>query len=89
MNEMHPGVPIFAFLDWGGGKDRPLDVFSQQLSANDQDTFLKVADEFFTRKGVKFIYPCMAEIWGNRQKKLMAHTTRTIRLPLNLILMAQ
>ena len=50
-------ISIFAFIDWGGSSNSPLGVFSQKLIPDDQIEFLEIADEFFQKKGINFIYP--------------------------------
>ena len=50
-------VSIFVFIDWGGDSNSPLGVFSQKLSKNDQEEFLKISDNFYRNKGLIFIYP--------------------------------
>ena len=51
------GIPIFARIDYGGRGRTPLYVFSQELNKHEAREFLRKADEFFSRKGVIFIYP--------------------------------
>jgi len=50
-------IAILAFIDWGFRTTSPLGVFSQKLTPEKQREFLILADEFFQKKGVKFIYP--------------------------------
>ncbi len=50
-------VPVFAFIDWAATTKTPLGVFSQNLSKEEQRMFLTLADNFFTRKEVTFVYP--------------------------------
>lgn len=49
-------LPIFVRIDYGGGRT-PLGVFSQELTKNEAGEFLKKADDYFTNKGMTFIYP--------------------------------
>ncbi len=51
------GIPIFARIDYGGPGRTPLYVFSQELSKEEAREFLRKADEFFSKKGIIFIYP--------------------------------
>jgi hypothetical protein len=50
-------IPIFARIDYGGIWRSPLTVFSQELSPTEASEFLNRADEFFSSKGITFIYP--------------------------------
>ena len=56
LREKMPNVTIFVFFDYGYD-DSPMEIFSQVLSPQEQRKFLKIADEFFRRKGITFIYP--------------------------------
>jgi len=59
-------IPYFAFIDWGGKPNAPIDVFSQQLNKERQKEFLKKADAFFQSKGIVFVYPVHgADFWGD------------------------
>lgn len=49
-------IPIFIFIDWADDSGQ-LSVFSQKLSKEQQNDLLKMADNFFNSKGMKFIYP--------------------------------
>ena len=64
-------LPIFVRIDYGGGRT-PLGVFSQELTKNEAEEFLKKADDYFTNKGMTFIYPIhggdMAPYGGNALK---------------------
>lgn len=42
-----------------------MSVFSQQLSRQEQSDFLVTADNFFSGKGVKFIYPVHGGFLGS------------------------
>ncbi len=56
--EIFPNTPIFVFLDWGwGAKLSPLGAFSQKLTSDKQNQFLRIADTFFSKKGIIFVYP--------------------------------
>jgi len=57
-------VPVFAFIDWAGTTNTPLGVFSQELSKEEQREFLKIADDFFSKKGIIFIYPVHGGFMG-------------------------
>ena len=50
-------IPIFARIDYGGPGRTQLYVFSQELSKKEAKEFLRKADEFFSKKGIIFIYP--------------------------------
>ncbi|OQX55879.1 MAG: hypothetical protein B5M53_03620 [Candidatus Cloacimonas sp. 4484_209] len=50
-------IPIFARIDYGGPGRTQLYVFSQELSKEEARDFLRKADEFFSKKGIIFIYP--------------------------------
>jgi len=59
-------IPHFAFIDWGGRPNAPMDAFSQQLSKEQQKEWLKKADAFFQGKGIIFVYPVHgADFWGD------------------------
>lgn len=49
-------IPFFAFIDWNND-NTSLSTFSQHLNKTEQGEFLKIADDFFTSNGIKFIYP--------------------------------
>lgn len=51
------GIPVFARIDYGGIGRSPLKVFSQELTLKQQKEFLKIANEFFSKKGITFVYP--------------------------------
>ncbi len=50
-------IPIIAFIDWSDTSETPLGAFSQNMSKENQSSFLRVADAFFQKKGVIFAYP--------------------------------
>ncbi len=56
LKEKMPDVMIFVFFDYGYDNS-PMEIFSQMLSSQEQREFLRIADEFFERKGITFIYP--------------------------------
>lgn len=56
-------IPLITFIDTGWGKS-PMYYFSQNLSPEQQDEFLRVADEFFTKKNVIFAYPVHGGFMG-------------------------
>ena len=56
LKEKTPDVTIFVFFDYGYDNS-PMEIFSQMLSSQEQRGFLRIADEFFERKGITFIYP--------------------------------
>ena len=58
-------IPIFACIDWAGTTDTPLGVFSQELTPEEQREFLTIADEFFQKKRVTFVYPIHGGCMGN------------------------
>ena len=62
-------IPIFATLDWGP-YDSPLSQFTQRLNREEQMEFLKIADDFFHRNGVIFIYPIRGGMMGDDSIKL-------------------
>jgi len=66
------GIPIFARIDYGGPGRTPLYVFSQELSKEEAREFLRKADEFFSGKGIIFIYPLHGGDMGRKElvKKL-------------------
>ncbi|MFH1157739.1 MAG: hypothetical protein V1721_02470 [Pseudomonadota bacterium] len=57
IKEKFGNIPHFAFIDWGGDSERPIDVFSQKMTKEQQKAWLKEADKFFRSKGIIFIYP--------------------------------
>ncbi len=58
-------IPIFAFIDWASTTRTPLGTFSQTLTKEEQIKFLKIADEFFTERGILFVYPLHGGWMGN------------------------
>jgi len=66
------GIPIFARIDYGGPGRTPLYVFSQELTKEEAREFLRKADEFFSKRGVIFIYPLHGGDMGRKKlvKKL-------------------
>ena len=70
IRKKHPKCPIFAFIDWAGSTKTPLGQFSQFLSKEQQRRFIKLADEFFTKRGVVFVYPVHGGWMGNDAEKL-------------------
>lgn len=70
-------IPHFAFIDWGGKPNAPIDVFSQQLSKEQQKEFLKKADVFFQSKGIIFIYPVHGgDFWGKPKVRTFGKFTK-------------
>jgi len=70
IRKKHPKSPVFAFIDWAGSTKTPLGQFSQFLSREQQRRFIKLADEFFTKRGVVFVYPVHGGWMGNDAKTL-------------------
>lgn len=60
-------IPIFVMFDQGPDY-RPLEAFSQELSKAQQQEFLRIADEFFQKKGLIFIYPVHGGMMGSSQR---------------------
>ncbi len=58
--QKYGNIPVLAKIDWSFTSNTPLGVLSQKLSSEEQNEFLRIADDFFARKGVIFAYP----IWG-------------------------
>jgi hypothetical protein len=50
-------IPIYVFIDWNGGANGPMGVFSQSLTPAQQRAWLESANAFFTKKGIIFAYP--------------------------------
>ena len=65
VREKFGDIPFFAFLDWASTTHTPLGVFSQYLSKEEQRNFIKIADIFFAKKGINFIYPVHGGFMGN------------------------
>ena len=65
-------IPIFARIDYGGPGRTQLYVFSQELTKEEAREFLRKADEFFSKKGIIFIYPVHGGDMGRKEivKKL-------------------
>ena len=65
-------IPIFARIDYGGPGRTQLYVFSQEMSKGEAEEFLRKADEFFSKKGITFIYPVHGGDMGRKEivKKL-------------------
>ena len=70
IRKKHPKCPIFAFIDWAGSTKTPLGQFSQFLSKEQQRRFIRLADEFFAKRGVVFVYPVHGGWMGNDAAKL-------------------
>jgi len=70
IKERLPKAKILAMIDWGGTTNTPLGVFSQELSKEEQREFLKIADEFFSKKGIIFVYPVHGGFMGQDAKIL-------------------
>lgn len=66
------GIPIFARIDYGGPGRTQLYAFSQDLTKEEAREFLRKADEFFSKRGVLFIYPLHGGDMGKKKlvKKL-------------------
>jgi len=63
-------IPILVFIDWAGTTDTPLGVFSQELTKEEQREFIRILDEFCTRKGLIFVYPVHGGYMGKQAEKL-------------------
>jgi len=63
-----PEAKILAMIDWAGTTNTPLGVFSQKLSKEEQKEFLRIADEFFSKKGIIFIYPVHGGFMGQNAR---------------------
>jgi len=70
IKERLPKAKILAMIDWAGTTNTPLGVFSQELSKEKQREFLKIADEFFSKKGIIFVYPVHGGFMGQDAKIL-------------------
>ena len=70
IREKFNDIPVFAFIDWAGSTKTPLGQFSQVLSKEQQCRFIEMADEFFTKRGVMFVYPVHGGWMGNDAKIL-------------------
>ena len=65
-----PKAKILAMIDWSLTTNTSLGVFSQKLSKEEQREFLRKADEFFSKKGIIFIYPVHGGFMGQDAKIL-------------------
>lgn len=70
IKEKFNGTLIIAFIDWNGGGDSPLGVFSQNLTPQQQRDFLVEADAFFAKKGIIFAYPVHGGTFPQSSKRL-------------------
>ena len=77
VKERLPKAKILAIIDWAGTTNTPLGVFSQELSKEEQKEFLRIADDFFRRKGVTFIYPVHGGFMGQDAKILSYGKSKT------------
>jgi len=77
VKEKLPKAKILAIIDWAGTTNTPLGVFSQELSKEEQREFLRIADGFFRRKGITFIYPVHGGFMGNDAKILSYGKSKT------------
>jgi len=62
-------VHIFAFMDFGF-PNSPVEIFSQNLTPEEQREFLRIADIFFSKKDIIFIYPVHGGFMGWNPKVL-------------------
>jgi len=69
IREKMQNVTIFVFFDYGYDNS-PMEIFSQMLSPQKQKEFLRIADGFFRRKGITFIYPIHGPDMGSDAKIL-------------------
>lgn len=60
-------IPVFAMIDYGGPGRTSLYVFSQELSKEEAKEFLRKTDEFFSKKGIIFIYPLHGGDMGRKE----------------------
>lgn len=65
IREKYENVPIMAFLDWGPTTKLPIGIFSQNLTKEQQKEFLKIVDEFFSKRNVIFAYPVHGGFMGH------------------------
>jgi len=63
-------IPVFAFIDWAGSTKTPLGEFSQVLTKEEQEEFLRKADDFFSRRNVIFVFPVHGGFMGQDAKIL-------------------
>lgn len=63
-------IPVFAFIDWSLNDEYTLAVFSQKLSPEEQQNFLKIADNFFKENGIIFSYPIHGGSMGLNPEKM-------------------
>jgi hypothetical protein len=56
VKEKMPNVRIFIIFDHGYDNS-PMEIFSQRLTPDRQRKFLQIADEFFMKKDMIFVYP--------------------------------
>jgi len=77
VKERLPKAKILAIIDWAGTTNTPLGVFSQELSKEEQREFLRIADAFFRRKGITFIYPVHGGFMGQDAEILSYGKSKT------------
>ncbi len=77
IKERLPKAKILAIIDWAGTTNTSLGVFSQELSKEEQREFLRIADAFFRRRGVTFIYPVHGGFMGQDAKILSYGKSKT------------
>ena len=77
IKERLPEAKILAIIDWAGTTKTPLGVFSQELSKEKQREFLKIADAFFSKKGIIFVYPVHGGFMGQDAKILSFGKSKT------------
>jgi len=70
VRERIPKAKILAVIDWAGTTKTSLGVFSQELSKDEQKEFLRIADEFFQKRGIIFVYPVHGGFMGQNAKIL-------------------
>ena len=69
IDKTYKNIPVFAFIDWADN-GAPLAVFSQELSSEEQSNLLIKANDFYSSKGINFIYPVHGGNMGGNAKTL-------------------
>ncbi len=65
-------IPVLVFIDWASSSKTQLGVFSQYLNKKKQNEFLRIADDFFTKKGYIFVYPVHGG-WMGQDAKVLSY----------------
>jgi len=65
-DEFFGDIPMYLFIDWGGGKDYPMIAFAQKKTSQGQKDFINTSRDFVNQyDNVIFVYPVHGGQIGN------------------------